>query len=53
MDPKALKTGELKKHIGAIYVAGDLTLLQRKIANILRVVAPERRIRAASFMAHW
>jgi hypothetical protein len=35
MDLKALKTGELKKHIGAIYVAGDLTLLQRKIANIL------------------
>ena len=30
-----MKTGELKKHIGAIYVAGDLTLLQRKIANIL------------------
>jgi hypothetical protein len=30
-----LKTRELKKHVGAIHVCSHLTLLQRKIANIL------------------
>lgn len=29
------KSGELKKHVGAIHIRSSLTLLQRKMANVL------------------
>lgn len=35
MDLKALAKSEVKKHVGAIHTDGKLSLLQRKIANVL------------------
>ena len=33
--PGVLKRPSVKKHVGAVHVAGKLTLLQRKLANVL------------------
>ena len=39
--PERMPQGELKKHVGAVHVKGPLTLLQRKISNVLLLNAYE------------
>lgn len=43
MEPQLqrMPQGELKKHVGAVHVKGPLTLLQRKISNVLLLNAYE------------
>ena len=44
--------GELKKHVGAVHVKGPLTLLQRKISNVLLLNAYEDLPDAEIFEHH-
>ena len=39
--PTRLRSGELKKHVGAIHAKASLSLLERKVANVLLLFAYE------------
>jgi len=45
----ALRRGAVKKHVAAIHVSGKLTLLQRKLSNVLLLNAYDMLTRQASF----
>lgn len=45
----ALKRGAVKKHVAAIHVSGKLTLLQRKLSNVLLLNAYDTLREAQSF----
>ncbi len=45
----ALKRGAVKKHVAAIHVSGKLTLLQRKLSNVLLLNAYDTLTQASSF----
>ncbi|MDW3183316.1 replication initiation protein [Roseobacter sp.] len=45
----ALRRGAVKKHVAAIHVSGKLTLLQRKLSNVLLLNAYDTLTQARSF----
>lgn len=45
----ALRRGSVKKHVAAIHVSGKLTLLQRKLSNVLLLNAYDTLTQARSF----
>ncbi|WP_300039501.1 replication initiation protein [uncultured Roseobacter sp.] len=45
----SLRRGEVKKHVAAIHVSGKLTLLQRKLSNVLLLNAYDTLTQARSF----
>lgn len=45
----SLRRGAVKKHVAAIHVSGKLTLLQRKLSNVLLLNAYDTLTQAASF----
>jgi hypothetical protein len=45
----ALRRGAVKKHVAAIHVSGKLTLLQRKLSNVLLLNAYDTLTQAQSF----
>ena len=45
----ALRRGAVKKHVAAIHVSGKLTLLQRKLSNVLLLNAYDTLTQASSF----